>query len=831
MKKALYSLLTILSVLALASQACTISLFKLPTFPTAVPSTPGVDGPTSTPQPKAQTTFTVTLPEPLAAGETLILSVLDEVTGLQYNPTSYPMQAVDGLTYSAVLPLTLNAVVKYRYIRRGAAQVVEDSSLGFPVRYRLYYVSTQGEVRDTLSDWSDKSYARELGSIQGRAFNADTGAPIPNLLISANGVQYLTDSAGRFDIQGLPAGTHNLVAYALDGMYQTFQQGATVGVNQTTSVELRLHPAQMVNVTFSTSVPDSTVTGAPIRLAGSLLKLGNTFGDLQGGMNTSADRMPLLSFGADGRYTTTLNLPVGAYIQYKYTLGDGFWNAEHDGQGKFMLRELVVPDHDVTVQDAIATWQAGNSAPILFEVTVPASTPAGDIIYIQINPYTWTEPLPMWPLGNNKWSYKLYGPLNMLGSFGYRFCRDAQCGSADDIATIGSTAAGRQAITNLSSQDIQDNVSAWNWYENVEPTTLVGAAITPRPQGFMAGIELQADYQPNWSYYMPQALANIQALGANQLVLTPTWSYGSANPLTFGPVPGRDVLWSDSADTINQARALGMNVSIFPAPRFNSTAADFWKAAPRDAAWWQNWFDHYRAFAVNYADLAAQTGAQTLILGGDWLAPALPNGTLSDGSPSGAPADLDIRWKAIVTEVRAHFSGRILWALPFTQASLQAPLTFLQDTDGIYLLWSAPLTGQANASKADLANEAGRLLDNEVAALPALINKPIILAVAYPSATGAATGCISNGAGACLDWTALSRPNPDSSAVSLNLQLQADLYEAVLTAVNGRPWISGVVSRGYYPPAALRDKSASVHGKPAADILWYWYPRLTGVVK
>jgi hypothetical protein len=34
--------------------------------------------------------------------------------------------------------------------------------------------------------------------------------------------------------------------------------------------------------------------------------------------------------------------------------------------------------------------------------------------------------------------------------------------------------------------------------------------------------------------------------------------------------------------------------------------------------------------------------------------------------------------------------------------------------------------------------------------------------------------------------------------------------------------------RGYY---ALQDKSASVHGKPAADILWYWFPRLLGVVK
>jgi hypothetical protein len=69
------------------------------------------------------------------------------------------------------------------------------------------------------------------------------------------------------------------------------------------------------------------------------------------------------------------------------------------------------------------------------------------------------------------------------------------------------------------------------------------------------------------------------------------------------------------------------------------------------------------------------------------------------------------------------------------------------------------------------------------------------------------------------------------SSVSLSLQTQADIYEAMLTAVNSRTWISGFVSRGYYPPAALQDKSASVHSKPAADILWYWYPRMTGVVK
>jgi len=172
-----------------------------------------------------------------------------------------------------------------------------------------------------------------------------------------------------------------------------------------------------------------------------------------------------------------------------------------------------------------------------------------------------------------------------------------------------------------------------------------------------------------------------------------------------------------------------------------------------------------------------------------------------------------------------------LWALPYTKATLETPLTFLQDVDGVYLLWSASLSTNPSATKTDYANEAGRLLDNEVSPLASLLNKPLILAVAYPSAAGAAGECIPSGQGSCLDWSALSRPNPDFSSVSLSLQTQADIYEAILTAVNTRQWVTGFVSRGYYPPAALQDKSTSIHNKPVADILWYWYPRLLGTVQ
>jgi hypothetical protein len=70
---------------------------------------------------------------------------------------------------------------------------------------------------------------------------------------------------------------------------------------------------------------------------------------------------------------------------------------------------------------------------------------------------------------------------------------------------------------------------------------------------------------------------------------------------------------------------------------------------------------------------------------------------------------------------------------------------------------------------------------------------------------------------------------PGNIQTPVNLQAQADIYQALLMAVNERDWVGGFVSRGYYPPVVLQDASASVHGKPAADILWYWYPRLLGI--
>lgn len=817
-------------ILALAGQACNFDLLELPLPWQGSPTQTAPAGAPPTPLPRAEVKITVQVPEPLQPGEMLALSVLDEVTGLGLNNVDYQMDPVDSITYSATFPIPDQAVIKYRYLRRGAAATVEDTNADAGIRYRLIYVNGNTQVVDTVSSWTDKPVNTLSGSISGTVLNADSGAPLAEIMVTAGGVQTLTDSAGRFALTGLRGGSHNLVAYALDGTYQTFQQGAQVEGNKGTPVEIRMKPAQMVNVNFVVSVPASTQRNVPIRIAGSLLQFGNTFADLGGGLSTVADRMPVMTQQPDGRYSASLFLPAGAHLSYKYTLGDGFWNSEFNTAGQYVVRNLIVPAQNTTVTDAVQSWQAGPNAPITFEVTVPQETPVSDAVYIQFNPFGWTEPLPMWKVGANRWAYKLYGPLNILGSFTYRYCRNAQCNTADDASSAGENAHGRNISSALTAQDILDTVNQWAWSQT-QSATLIQTAISARGTGFLAGVEFQRHYDPAMHVFTPGAMQNIHALGANWVFLSPSWTYTAVNPLVFKQVSGRDPFVVDTKSAAASARSLNLNVALFPQPRFPTTAEEFWKSAPRDSGWWDNWFNHYRAFAVNFADMATRADAQTVILGGDWIAPALPDGTLADGTPSGVPADAEARWLTIIAEVRQHFAGPVLFALPYTNADVQPPVNLLRGTDGMYLLWFAKLTDTNPPDKAAMTAEIGRLLDENIFPVQAQVGKPVIIGLSYPSASGSASGCLPKPGGGCLDWTALNRPNPDIATVSLNLQQQFDIYDAFLNAINGRTWVSGLVSRGYFPPVALQDKSASVHGKPAADLLWYWFPRLLGNVK
>ncbi len=123
---------------------------------------------------------------------------------------------------------------------------------------------------------------------------------------------------------------------------------------------------------------------------------------------------------------------------------------------------------------------------------------------------------------------------------------------------------------------------------------------------------------------------------------------------------------------------------------------------------------------------------------------------------------------------------------------------------------------------------AAGLLDQLVLTQPVLASKPIVVHVVYASVEGGASDCPPAADGSCrasseFDLGAIVDPDLD-----VDLTAQAQAYNALLLEFSARPEISGFYASGDYPMAALLDKSTSPHGKPAQDVLTFWYPKLTG---
>lgn len=802
----LLSLLVLASILGACNRPGSLLPFDLSLPSAAEPGNPAspADSSLATPLPPPAETlisFRVLAPANTPPGGLVYLTVLDEVTGLPLNADAIPMeplpQTIEGApsAYVLTLPFPIGSVVTYRYERDlGGVRVAEHLPDGSAVRYRSYVVSGQNMVEDVISRWTDTPFTGDTGRIQGQALETNTGTPLPGLLVEAGGMQTSTTSDGSFVLDGLPEGTHNLVVVAPDGAHLPFQQGARVASQSTTPAEVHLASATLVKVVFVVRAPEETPPLVPIRMAGTLQQLGNSYADLEGGMSVVPDRMPVLQALPDGRYTITLSLPAGLEVRYKYTLGNGYWNAEHSADGATRLRSLIVPNHTVLIEDSIETWYAGNKNTVTFDLNVPKNTPSEDWISIQFNPLIgWGEPLPMWNLGNDRWAYILFSPLNLPGEITYRYCRSTLCGRADDAKTPGKLGEGRTHPWDDRPQTIQDTIDAWqDWGAAAAELPVVEA--TDRGTDFAVGVELARQGHPAIQILSSTAITGVYNLGAEWAILTPTWTYGRTapghTPPVLAPLPGRDMLWADSLANIQKLRQDGLKVGLYPTPNFQAPVDEWWLGAPRaDPGWWPVWFDQYRKFALHHADLATMADANALIIGGDWLSPALPGGLLPGGQPSDVPADAERQWRDLIGEVRSRFGGSLLWAI--SSQSIHTPPPFLDAVDQIYLTISIP-PGQNFETwlGADLAT----WLDNT--ALPAQLaaQKPLVLAVELS-------------------------PSPD-------LQSQVNLYQIALQEAAGRAWISGFISRSYDPSIRLQDNNPSVNGKPAADLLRRWFIQL-----
>jgi hypothetical protein len=772
-------------------------------------------------EPAAGVRFVVQPPPGTPDDAELTLVLLDPVTDIDINAQRIPMDAVGDGHWAVSLNQTVGSLLYYRYEKSEPVEAIEVSAQGAPIDYRNTYVSGPGEIHEMIARWSGEPFQGETGRILGQIISADDSEPLSEMIVNAGGHLTFTDGEGRFRVDDLPPGLHTITAFSPTGHYKPHQQEALITANTTTPVKLGLESADPLVVTFQVTVPADTPEQAQLRLAGNVAQLGFRFNRSNYGSFQSVSQMPALVRVDPEHFLGVFTLYNGTNLQYKYTLGDGVWNAERSTNGAFVTRSVRLDTATPTLRDRVDTWSDNSGNAIRFEVAIPEWTPSGDTVAIQFKVNSWRAPLPMWP-HEGLWTYHLFSPASFEQEIEYRFCRNMLCGIADEIGFSGPEASGRRLSQGLSGTLVQQVVEDWQWLDRAALQQKYPSDPLPMEYLIRGGFAFSKAYNQAWQKHVTDAFNSIGENGANEVILSPAWTWTQNNPFPILSLDPTSAPFDEELrELVKLGRDRGLHVAIRPSFHTVDIGMDnWWLQGIRNQLWWDLWFEEYRSFILTYASWAQQNGVEKLIIGGPEVIPALPFSSLPDGNPSGVPVDSEIRWRSLIEEIQARFAGELAFELD-VQEELSLIPPFIDLFDQVHLFWHSPIE-EGETITQDIQQAAIEAQLNRVLNERALEGKQISFILAYLSLEDSGTACPPLPDGSCRPLTDFSQGQIIDIDLEVDLDAQAQVYTAMLRAIADEPQIRGVYSPGFYPAVILHDKSLSVYGKPAQDVLAGW---------
>ena len=292
-----------------------------------------------------------------------------------------------------------------------------------------------------------------------------------------------------------------------------------------------------------------------------------------------------------------------------------------------------------------------------------------------------------------------------------------------------------------------------------------------------------------------ESMTNLADTGAGWVAIIITWYQDTIASTDIRPTdetPPDD----DLVRMIRKAHDLGLKVMLKPhidlavdpaydRPRIGTAWGD-------DPGAWDRWFASYRGFIFHFADIAEAEGVEQFAVGTELV------GTSGQTE----------RWREVVRGVRDRFSGTLIYASLIDGEEMGIRWWDAVDLIGIDVYY--PLTDRYDPTVQELKDAWVPRVQQFADLSAAWDDKPIVFTeIGYRSIDGANTNP--------WDWM-WERP--------LDLQEQADCYQAALESVWDEPWFAGIYWWDWSAAPSVggpQDTGFTPFGKPAEQVLRSWY--------
>lgn len=319
--------------------------------------------------------------------------------------------------------------------------------------------------------------------------------------------------------------------------------------------------------------------------------------------------------------------------------------------------------------------------------------------------------------------------------------------------------------------------------------TLTGAsrratAVEQRPplqRGVALGLFSE---DPLWSY--EPLLREIRDLGASHVSLTAAYYQEHAGSTSIYVHPRFSAPDLTIVRTMQEARALGLKVMLFPIVRLEKPRSDKeWRGtlAPSDP---QAWWTSYESRMVQLAQLAAREGAAVFSVG-------------SELSTLDRASDHE-RWQRLVGKVRQHFRGQLTYSGNWDHYA-DVGLYDLVDLAGLCAYFPLAERGYVGFPVVDKLSEAWRKKRTELETFATRVGRPMILTeVGYLSQRGAAA------------W-----PWQEGATEPVDLEDQRRCFQAFADVWRGAASLRGVYFWNYYGWGGRQSGGYTPRHKPAGQ--------------